>query len=148
MRLIKLFNIFLAVSLSLLAGAAHSETHTTPKTFSYHVDFNDLKSQTEALNHIQKQVSNKTNDDELKIILFGKGQALSLDANALSNTKIEYGNTNTTVHKKMSELKNMGVRFIICKSPTSSKRHYSTKPVDTTIKNKIHHLESLGYNCN
>ena len=64
MRLIKLFNIFLVVSIFLLAGAAHSETHTIPKTYSYHVDFDNLKSQTEALNNIQKQVLNKKSDEE------------------------------------------------------------------------------------
>ena len=144
----KMFKLFLIASTFILPGIAISEPYKAQTGYSYHIDFDNAQSQSEVLNNIQKQVKNKTNDEELKIILFGKGKALSLDANALNNTKIEYGNTDAAIQKKMSKLSNKGVRFIICKTPTSRKRHYSTKRADTTIEEELLRLKSQGYNCN
>ncbi len=148
MKPLKSFNLSLTVTILLLVGNANSEPVTAHKNHSYRVDFNNTQSQFEALSNIQQKIESKTNDEELKIILFGKGQALSLDANTLNNTKIEYGNTNEAVQKKMAILKKKGVRFIICKTPTSSKRHYSTNQTGTTIEKELQNLKSQGYNCN
>jgi len=144
----KPIKLFLIVSTFIFPGTAISEPHTTHTNYSYHVDFDNTQSQTEALDDIQKQVKNKTDDKELKIILFGRGRALSLDANALSDTKIVYGNNNETIKNKISELKNKGVRLIICKKPTDLKRHYSTKQTSASIEKELQRLKSQGYNCN
>jgi len=143
-----MFKLLLTSFSLILSGAAISGSYKAHENYSYHVDFDNTQSQNEVLDNIEKQVKNKANDEELEIILFGKGQALSLNANALNNTKIEYENTNAVIQKKISELNKKGVRLIICKTPTSNKRHYSTKRADTTVEKELQHLKSQGYNCN
>jgi len=144
----KYFNLLIIGTTLFLASPASSESLNAGKHYSYHVDFNNIQSQTEVLGNIQKQVENKADDEELKVILFGRGRALSLDANALNNTKIKYNNTEEVIQKKVSELKNKGVRLIICKPSTNKKRHYSTNRATDTIEKEIQDLESQGYNCN
>jgi len=148
MTRLKNLNILLAIAIIFSTGSVYSESYTTLNKHSYHVDFDNPQSQSEALDNIQKKIKNKTNDEELKIILFGNGRALSLDANALNNTKIQYENTDEAVQKKVSELNKKGVRLIICKNKKSSKRHYSTNPPSSTIEKELQSLESKGYNCN
>ncbi|VAW52449.1 hypothetical protein MNBD_GAMMA06-1212 [hydrothermal vent metagenome] len=142
------FNLSLTIATLLLTGTANSESYTAHKNHSYHVDFSNPQSQFKALSNVQQKIDNKANNEELKIILFGKGQALSLDANTLNNTKIEYGKINKAVKKKMTKLNRKGVRFIICKNPTSRKRHYSTNQAATTVEQELQSLKSQGYNCN
>ena len=132
----------------MLTGTVNSESFTAHKNYSYDVDFDDPQSQSEALDNIQRQIENEKNDEELKVILFGRGKALSLNANALKSTEIKYENTDEAIQKKVSELNRRGIRLIICKNPSSSRRHYSTRPTATTVEKERQHLESQGYNCN
>jgi intracellular sulfur oxidation DsrE/DsrF family protein len=116
---------------------------------SYRVDFNNLESQSRVLNNIQHRINeNSPGDKELKIILFGKGRALSLDASALSNTKVVYGEAEQKIQQQIIDITNQGVRFIICKSSTSSYKHYSTKNSGTATDAEVRRLQSQGYDCN
>ena len=127
----------------------NADTVISNNKHSYKVDFDNPESQSNVLNDIQRQVNeNNYGDEELKIILFGKGRALSLDAAALSNTKIAYGEEEQKVQKQMIDMTNKGVRFVICKSSTSSYKHYSTKNSNAAADAEVRQLKSQGYDCN
>jgi intracellular sulfur oxidation DsrE/DsrF family protein len=133
----------------LLSNALLAENINTNSAFSYHVNFDDSQSHSDTLDDIQQQIDNrKVGDEELKIILFGHGRALSLHANALQNTKLEYGDNNQKIKNKMMALEKQGVNFIICKSHSTNKKYYSTRNKNSTTASELRRLQSMGYECN
>jgi len=139
---------FFILCLTFFSTANTSADTTNPENqHEYKVGLNNPELQSGAASNIQHHVNEKySSDDELKIILFDQGRALSLDATTLNNTKIVYGNNEQKTQEQMTDATNQETHSTICQSSTNSYRHYSTKESGTTADTEVQ--QPQGDNCN
>ncbi|MBL4711665.1 MAG: hypothetical protein JKX75_04065 [Gammaproteobacteria bacterium] len=132
------------------AHNVYAENENNKRT--YKVDFNN----TPSLHNTTTKTTNNTSDDDLKIYFFNGGRALLLNPNAIPNTKIIYQDSATPVETSINTLEEHGVEFIVCdKDAKKNLGDIIHTPKSSTIssgikqkgKEKIAHLESLGYTC-
>ena len=132
-----------------------ADNHSQQKKTVYQVDFDNTKTHKKTPNENQYKNNSTSNDDpELKILLLNRGHALVLEPGAMSNTKLQYGETESSLQSKVTELENQGIKYIICEPPaTNTKKSnnsnvYNTNISNTTSAAELTRLRAMGYKCN
>jgi intracellular sulfur oxidation DsrE/DsrF family protein len=105
------FVIFLGVIMLFYGNTIANERYGKQKVV-YHINYNNPKAQAGALRNVQNHINaiGKENLD-FKIVMHGKGLSLLLEPDALSHTKLKYGNATDRAQAKIFSLKSQGVEF-------------------------------------
>jgi len=148
-----LYCLLMAVTL-LFTGNVIADNHSQKKKTLYKVDFDKTKTHTKTQNESQYKNSSTNNEDpELKILLFNRGHALILEPGAMPNTKLKYGETESSLQNKVTELENQGIKYVICEPPatntknSNNKNVYNTNISNTTSASELTRLRAMGYKC-
>ncbi len=148
-----LYCLLMAVTL-LFTGNVIADNHSQQKKTVYKVDFDKTKTHTKTQNKSQYKTSSTNNEDpELKILLFNRGHALVLEPGAMPNTKLKYGETESSLQNKVTELENQGIKYVICEPPatntknSNNKNIYNTNISNTTSASELTRLRAMGYKC-
>ena len=145
-----LYSLLIAVTL-LFTDNVIADNHSQQKETIYKVDFNNTSTQTRTQNVSQYKTNSTSNEDpELKILLLNKGHALVLEPGAMANTKLKYGETESSLQSEVTELENQGIKYIICEPPatnSNNKKVYSTNISKTTSASELTRLRAMGYKC-
>jgi hypothetical protein len=144
-----LYYLLLAITL-LFTNNVIADNLSHQKKTVYKVNFDKTKTQNES----QYKTSSTNNDDpELKILIFNRGHALVLEPGAMPNTELIYGETESSLQNKATELENQGIKYVICEPPeintknSNNKTVYSTNISNTTSAAELTRLRAMGYKC-
>ena len=145
-----LYSLIMAVTL-LFTNDVIADNQSQQKKTVYKVDFDKTKAHTKTQSESQYKTNSTNNEDpELKILLLNRGHALVLEPGAMTNTKLEYGETENSLQSKVTELENQGIKYIICEPPatnSNNKSVYNTNISNTTSASELTRLRAMGYKC-
>ena len=149
----RLYSLLIAITL-LSSGSVIADDSSQQKKTVYKVNFDNPKTPTKALNENQYKTSPAdTKDPEFKILFFNQGRALALEPGAISGTKLEYGETESSLQNKVTQLDNQGIKYIICEPPATNTKssnknnNYNTNISNTTSADELTRLRAMGYQC-
>lgn len=149
-----LYALLIAAVTLLFTNNVIADNHSQQQKTVYKVDFDKTKTHTKTQNQSQYKTSSTNNEDpELKILLLNRGHALVLEPGAMPNTKLKYGETESSLQSKVTELENQGIKYIICEAPATNttnsnkKNVYNTNIRDTTSAAELARLRAMGYKC-
>ena len=147
-----LYSLLMAVTL-LVTNNVIADNQSQQKKTVYKVDFDKTKTHTKTPNESQYKTNSSNNEDpELKILLLNRGHALVLEPGAMTNTKLKYGETESSLQNKVTELENQGIKYIICDPPATNTKNSNSKVYNTNISNttsasELTRLRAMGYKC-
>jgi intracellular sulfur oxidation DsrE/DsrF family protein len=131
-----------------------ADNQSQQKKTVYKVDFDKTKTHKNTQRESQYKTDSTNNEDpELKILLLNRGHALVLEPGAMTNTKLEYGETENSLQSKVTELENQGIKYIICEPPatitknSNNRNVYNTNISNTTSASELTRLRAMGYKC-
>lgn len=135
----------------LISGSALSEETKTKQNTVYKVDFNYPKNN----NKIQADSENRFNaeNENLRILLYGKGLALFLEPGTIKNTKLQFNDSNQSAKNEIYRLKSQGENFIVCENPSKDVKNNIENDFNNPEMNSISasdrlkRLHDLGYTC-
>lgn len=119
----------------------------------YHINYDDPQKQVAALQSIEHHLKAAGKNIDIQVVLHGPGLSLLLEADSLAETKLTRANANPMVQARISQLKDDGVVFNVCKNSLRiSKIDYQQDLYDVAtaelVENgisKIVELQSRGY---
>lgn len=148
-----LYSLLMAVTL-LFTNNVIADNQSQQKKTVYKVDFDKTKTHKKTPSENQYKTNSTNNEDpELKILLLNRGHALVLEPGAMTNTKLEYGETENSFQSKVTELENQGIKYIICAPPATITKNsnntnvYNTNISNTTSASELTRLRAMGYKC-
>lgn len=138
-------------TLLLFSSSASSENINTKQKTIYRVDFNYPENNNST--EVNSQTRINTDNDNLKILLYGKGAALLLEPGIIKNTKLQLNDSNQSLKTEINNLKNQGINFIVCEHPikglSSNLENDFNNPEmqNSSAAARLQHLKNLGYLC-
>ncbi len=119
----------------------------------YHINYDDPQKQVAALQSIEHHLKAARENIDIQVVLHGRGLSLLLETDSLAETKLARANANLMVQARISQLKDNGVVFNVCKnSLRTSKIDYQQDLYDVATNDlvengisKIVELQSQGY---
>lgn len=119
----------------------------------YHINYDDPQKQVAALQSIEHHLKAAGENIDIQVVLHGRGLSLLLETDSLAETKLARANANMMVQARISQLKDNGVVFNVCKnSLRTSKIDYQQDLYDVATNDlvengisKIVELQSQGY---
>ena len=156
----KAINTLILSSALTLSTSLLAETSAQNKK-SYKVDFGHTETQDkQADNGSPSDTSNNTYDDKgLRILFYRGGRALLINPDSIPGANIKF-QENNAIEENIQRLKEQNIEYIVCEKPSQTNRKtistkhtvQSTSPPGNTpdklTRDKLTHLQSLGYNCN
>jgi len=118
----------------------------------YHINYDDPKTQAGALRNIQNHINAVGAENmEAKVVLHGKGLSLLLSPDA--KTKLPKGNADQVMAAKVSQLKDLGVKFNVCANTLKGKQvKFESDMFDVQKEDivpsgvaELSHLQMQGY---
>ena len=89
----------------------------------YHINYDNPKAQSGALRNIQNHINAVGAENlDFKVVMHGKGLSLLLEPDAVSKTKLKFGNATDDVQATISGLKTQGVAFNVCANTLKGKK--------------------------
>lgn len=89
----------------------------------YHINYDNPKAQAGALRNIQNHINAVGAENlDLKVVMHGKGLSLLLEPDAVTNTKLKFGNATDEIQAKIAGLKEQGVAFNVCANTLKGKK--------------------------
>ena len=112
------------------ANNAIADSKYSKQKVVYHINYDDPKAQAGALRNIKNHINAVGSKNlDLKVVLHGNGLSLLVTPDA--KTKFKKGNADQVMAAKISELKDMGVKFNICANTLKGKKvNYETDLYD------------------
>ena len=118
----------------------------------YHINYDDPKEQAGALGNIKNHINAVGAENiDAKVVLHGKG--LSLLLNPEAKTKLPKGNADQVMTAKVSQLKDLGVKFNVCANTLKGKEvKFESDMFDVQKEDivpsgvaELSHLQMQGY---
>jgi len=150
----KILFVILAILMMLFFGNTIADERYGKQKVVYHINYDDPKSQTGALNNIQNHINAVGAENlDLKVVIHSNGLSLLLKPNAVENTKLRYGNATEVIQAKISGLKDQGIKFRVCANSLRGKEvSYENDLYDVSKEDvvpsgvaELAHLQAMGY---
>lgn len=120
-----LFSLIFSIFMILPIGMTMAEKPSTygKQKVVYHINYDNPKAQSGALRNVQNHINAVGADNlDFKIVMHGKGLSLLLEPDAVSKTKLKFGNATDDIQAKISGLKSQGVKFNVCANTLKGKK--------------------------
>jgi intracellular sulfur oxidation DsrE/DsrF family protein len=122
MAMKKVFLLLVSASL-LFAGSVLANERYGKQKVVYHINYDEPKAQAGALRNIQNHINAVGVENlDFKVVMHGKGLSLLLNPDAVTNTKLKYGNATDVMQAKIAGLKDQGVSFQVCANTLKGKK--------------------------
>ncbi len=115
-------SVLVSAALLFSAQAMAGERYGKQKVV-YHINYDDPKTQAGALRNMQNHINAVGSENlDFKVVMHGKGLSLLLTPDAVTNTKLKYGNASDQMQAKIAGLKDQGVSFQVCANTLKGKK--------------------------